>query len=138
MSVASRWHRYVAASRDWADDHPTAVAVVAWYLVALPGLVTFLVWFWGKATCTDPWIGLWFWRVFGHRAFDTLGPIAAMGCVSVLLLRTVSPLGARVVGGPRPSIVALCLVVYLASLLFGIVLTMHGQLVLMLVGSNCP
>jgi hypothetical protein len=125
------------ARHSWAENHPIAIASIAWFLAALPGLISFILWFWNTVTCREPWLGIGFWRMFWIGGFDSTGPAIAAGVVSTIALRVCGPLGGVFTGRKDRSVVLLGLIVYFTSLLAALVLVIVARLLIMVLGTAC-
>ena len=137
MPHPSRRDREQLAPHSWADDHPIAVASIAWFLAVLPGIISFILWFWNTVACRGPWLGIWLWRIFWIGGFDSTGPAIAVGVMSTIVLRMCGPLGGVFTGRKDRSVVLLGLIVYFTSLLAALVLVIVARLLIMVLGTAC-
>jgi uncharacterized Tic20 family protein len=137
VRATRRRRRLADVTSEWAERHPTPAAVIAWYLAALPGVVWFLIGFWSKVGCRDPWLGSWF-ALNAHGKIDEATAIAAAAAlVCVTILRVLPQLGANIVGGDSRSLGMISVFVALISLFAALLLVLHGALITAFLGPSC-
>ena len=89
----------------------------------------------GDVSRAPPWI-----LVLAHlwvEGFDSTGPAIAVGAACVAILWVYRPLGQAIGGKDGGLFVLLCLVVYFASLLLAVALTIVGRILLLAMGTPC-